>query len=306
MDFSGTSKYQALQGFWRGTIDQRGSTYQFSYTWSKTLALQGIGGLIGQGATDIFSDNTNPRLDYGPSSFDRPQIFTGALVYALPGLKSGNSFVRNAAGGWFVDPIITFESGVPIVPGTGPDLWGTGTNAPDRPNRVVGQPCHISVKGVEQQLLNPNAFSIYTLPIGTDGNASLGNCYGPGVNNWDIGMHKEFKLSERVKMQFRFEFFNAFNKTEFQGVNGGMGPAQLCFADSAGIPVTVKSTNPALQASDPCFLLGNPTGTQSIPNTAARVIATNGPANTLLSSTFGQATYTRPARQIQYALRFTF
>jgi len=306
MDFSGTSKYQALQGFWRGTIDQRGSTYQFSYTWSKTLALQGIGGLIGQGATDIFSDNTNPRLDYGPSSFDRPQIFTGALVYALPGLKSGNSLVRNAAGGWFVDPIITFESGVPIVPGTGPDLWGTGTNAPDRPNRVVGQPCHISVKGVEQQLLNPNAFSIYTLPIGTDGNASLGNCYGPGVNNWDIGMHKEFKLSERVKMQFRFEFFNAFNKTEFQGVNGGMGPAQLCFADSAGIPVTVKSTNPALQASDPCFLLGNPTGTQSIPNTAARVIATNGPANTLLSSTFGQATFTRPARQIQYALRFTF
>jgi hypothetical protein len=304
MDFSGTSKYEALQGYWRGNIDNRGSIYQFSYTWSKTLALQGIQGLIGQGSTDIFSDNSNPRLDYGPSGFDRPHIFTGSLVYALPSLKGGNAFERNALGGWFVDPIVTFESGTPVVPGTGPDLWGTGTGA-DRPNRVAGQPCHISVPGLKQQLLNPNAFSIYTLPLGTDGNASLGNCYGPGVNNWDIGVHKEFKLSERVNMQFRFEFFNAFNKTEFQGVNGNMGPAQLCFSNAAGTPLQVPGV-----ASDPCFLLGNPTGKQAIPNTAANVIptATIGgvTGNTLLSSTFGQATYTRPARQIQYALRFTF
>lgn len=305
MDFSGTSKYDALQAFWKGTIDKRGSIYQFSYTWSKTLALEGIQGLIGQGNTDILSDNANPRLDYGPSAFDRPQIFTGSLVYALPSLNKDNAFVKNAVNGWFVDPIITFESGTPVIPGTGPDLWGTGTNA-DRPNRVVGQPCHISVPGIRQQILNPAAFSIYTLPIGTDGNASLGNCYGPGLDNWDIGLHKEFKLRERLNMQFRFEFFNAFNRAEFQGVNGSMGPAQLCFADSTGAPLTVKSTNAALQASDPCFLLGNPTGTQTIPNNAARVIPTNGPGSTLLSSTFGQATYTRPARQIQYALRFTF
>jgi hypothetical protein len=304
MDFSGTSKYDALQGFWKGNIDNRGSIYQFAYTWSKTLALQGIGGLIGQGNTDIFSDNTNPGLDYGPSSFDRAQIFTGSIVYALPSLKGGNAFERNALGGWFVDPIITFESGVPILPTTGPDLWGTGTNA-DRPNRVPGQPCRISVPGVEQQFLNPNAFSIYTLPLGTDGNASTGNCYGPGLNNWDIGVHKEFKLNERLRMQFRFEFFNAFNKTEFQGINSSMGPAQLCFSNAAGTPVQVTGV-----ASDPCFLLGNPTGKQAIPYTAANVIptATIGGAtgNTLLSSTFGQATYTRPARQIQYALRFFF
>jgi hypothetical protein len=304
MDFSGTSKYDALQGFWKGNIDNRGSIYQFAYTWSKTLALQGIGGLIGQGNTDIFSDNSDTRLDYGPSSFDRAQIFTGSIVYALPSLKGGNSFERNALGGWFVDPIITFESGVPILPTTGPDLWGTGTNA-DRPNRVPGQPCRISVPGLEQQFLNPNAFSIYTLPLGTDGNASTGNCYGPGLNNWDIGLHKEFKLTERIKMQFRFEFFNAFNKTEFQGVNSGMGPAQLCFSNAAGTPVQVTGI-----ATDPCFLLGNPTGKQAIPLNAANVIptATIGGAtgNSLLSSTFGQATYTRPARQIQYALRIFF
>jgi Carboxypeptidase regulatory-like domain len=312
MDFSGTSKYQALQAFWKGTIDKRGSIYQFSYTWSKTLALQGIQGLIGQGNTDIFSDNSNPRLDYGPTAFDRPQIFTGSLVYALPTLNKDNAFVKNAVNGWFVDPIITLESGTPVIPGTGPDLWGTGTGA-DRPNRVVGQPCHINMPGLKQQILNPNAFSIYTLPIGVDGNASLGNCYGPGVDNWDIGLHKEFKLRERLNMEFRLEFFNAFNRAEFQGVNGGLGGPQLCFSDSSGKPVDV----PGL-AGDPCFLLGNPTGAQQIPYTAANVIptatvtrmvggvSTQVTGNTLLSSTFGQATYTRPARQIQYALRFTF
>jgi hypothetical protein len=314
MDFSGTSKYDALQGFWRGNIDNRGSVYQFSYTWSKTLALQGVQGLIGQGSTDIFSDNSNTRIDYGPSSFDRPQIFTGSVVYALPNMKNGNAIVRNAVSSWYVDPIVTFESGTPVVPGTGPDLWGTGTGA-DRPNRVPGQPCHISVPGVKQQILNPAAFSIYTLPIGTDGNASLGNCYGPGLDNWDIGVHKEFKLSERMRMQFRFEFFNTFNRTEFQGVNGNMGPAQLCFADSTGKALDVPGV-----AGDPCFLLGNPTGKQAIPYTAANVIPTatvtrmvgtppvpvQVTGNSLLSSTFGQATFTRPARQIQYALRFFF
>ena len=301
--FDGYSAYHALQALWRGKIDQRGSIYQFTYTFSKLTALEG--GINGLCCIDI-SDNSNSRLDYGPSGFDRPHIFTGSIVYALPTFKNGsNAFKREVLSGWYVDPIITFESGTPIVPGTGPDLWGTGTGA-DRPNRVAGQPCRISTPGTEQQWLNPKAFSIFGLPLGTDGNASVGNCYGPGVNNWDIGVHKEFKLSERVTMQFRFEFFNAFNKAEFQGVNGGMGPAQLCFADKSGAPVAVTSTNKSLNATDSCFLLGNPLS-QTIPNSAYQVVpGPGGLSSTLLSSTFGQATYTRPARQIQYALRFTF
>jgi Carboxypeptidase regulatory-like domain len=300
--FDGYSDYNALQALWRGRIDQRGSIYQFSYTWSKALGLDGaINGLC---CIDI-ADNSNPRLDYGPTPFDRPQIFTGSVVYALPSWKNGNAFERNALGGWFVDPIITMESGTPVVPGIGPDLWGTGTNS-DRPNRVPGQPCHINVPGEAQQIINPNAFSIYNLPLGTDGDASTGNCYGPGVDNWDIGIHKEFKLSERVKAQFRFEFFNAFNRAEFQGVNSGIGPSQLCFADKFGNPVAVTSTIPSVNMSDSCFLLGNPLS-QTIPNNAYQVVAgPGGLSSTLLGSTFGQATYTRPARQIQYALRFTF
>ena len=307
-DFSGYSNYNAFQGLWKGNIDRRGSIYQFTYTWSKALGLEG--GINGLCCVDI-SDNQNPRLDYGPTGFNRPQIFTASVVYALPTLSGANKWEQTALGGWDIDPIVTISSGVPIVPGTGPDLWGTGTNS-DRPSRTPGQPCRQpkNAGGLGYQWLNPNAFTLYGTPIGTDGTASVGDCYGPGENNWDIGLHKDFKLNERVNMQFRFEFFNAFNHTQFEGVNGGMGPAQLCFNDKNGnfVPVPNTLTGGPLK-NDQCALVGNPlgTGVQTIPNNAYTV--TPGPgglSSTLLSPTFGQATYTRPARQIQYALRFTF
>jgi hypothetical protein len=315
-DFEGYSTYHSLQALWKGRIDRRGSIYQFSYTWSKALALQGVQGLIGAGATDVFSDNLNTRRDYGPTGFDRRHIFTGSVVYQLPGFRGGNGFERNVLGGWSIDPVVNIETGVPVVPMTGSDLWGTGTNQ-DRPNRVAGQPCRAH-SPIESQWINPNAFSLYGLPLGTDGTASLGDCYGPGENNWDIALHKDFKISERVNVQFRFEFFNAFNKTQFEGVNGGLGGAQLCFGDSSGnfvplnAPVAKTSTSPLV--NDQCYLTGNPLGqVQTIPSTAYQIVpGPGGLSSTLLStnsisqSGFGQATFTRAARQIQYALRFTF
>jgi hypothetical protein len=302
-NFEGASSYHSLQALWRGKIDKRGSTYQATYTFSKLLALQGIDGLTGQGATDILTDNNNPRQDYGPSDFDRRHIFTGSAVFALPGMTNGNALERNALNGWFVNPIITFESGTPVVPQIGPNLSGNGTGF-DRPNRVPGQSCTMHVPGTKQQILNPNAFTINGFVLGTYGNSSIGNCYGPGVDNWDIGIHKDFKLSERVGMQFRFELFNAFNRSEFQGINNGLNPTQLCFADKNGVAVAVTGV-----AGNPCFLNGNPLG-QTIPTNAYQVVPSatvNGvTGNTLLSPTFGQATFTRGAREIQYALRFTF
>jgi len=302
-NFDGTSTYHSLQALWRGKIDKRGSFYQATYTFSKLLSLQGVDGLTGQGPTDILTDNANPRRDYGPSDFDRRHIFTGSAVYNLPGMANGNALERNALNGWSINPIITFESGTPIIPQIGPNLSGNGTGF-DRPNRVPGQPCTIHVPGTKQQILNPNAFTINGFVLGTYGNSASGNCYGPGVDNWDLGIHKDFKLTERVGMQFRLELFNAFNRSEFQGINNGINPTQLCFADKNGVAVPVTGV-----AGNPCFLIGNPLG-QNIPPNAYQVVpsvtAGGVTGNTLVSPTFGQATFTRGAREIQYALRFTF
>jgi Carboxypeptidase regulatory-like domain len=307
-DYENYSNYHSLQAFWRGTIDSRGSLYQVSYTFSKSLAPQGG---INALCCGFFSDGQDPRRDYGPSQFDRRHVLTASVVYALPNMQNGNSLVRHVVSGWSVDPIITMETGTPVLPQQGIDLEGTGINgAPDRPNRVAGQPCRAHGGSAEDQWINPNAFSLFNLPLGRLGSAGTGDCYGPGDNNWDIGLHKNFKITERVSAQFRFEFFNAFNKTEFAGVNGNMAPAQLCFADSSGNPITITTSPgaPASIAADSCYLVGNPTGFQNnIPGNAFQVVAgPGGTSRTLTSTTFGQATFTRPARQIQYALRFTF
>jgi hypothetical protein len=227
-------------------------------------------------------------------------------------VKSGSALEKNVLNGWSVDPVVTFTSGVPIVPGTGADLWGTSTNS-DRPNLVPGQSCRSHGSGIENLWLNPNKFTINNEVLGTDGNASVGNCYGPGANNWDIAIHKDFKISDRMAVQFRLEMFNAFNHTQFEGVNGGLNPTSLCFGDATGALIPVPSSNPALNAADQCYLVGNPTGTQNLPPNAYQVIPGPGGLNSTLISPnsisqtgFGQATFTRPPRQIQYALRFTF
>jgi hypothetical protein len=300
-DYENYSSYNSLQALWRGRIDSRGSLYQVSYTFSKSLAPQGG---INALCCTFYSDAQDQRRDYGPSQFDRRHVLTASAVYQLPNLQNGSSVVRHVVNDWSVDPIITMETGTPILPQQGIDLEGTGINGtPDRPNRVAGQPCRAPSGSQELQWLNPNAFSLFNLPIGSLGNAGTGDCYGPGDNNWDIGLHKDFKITERVNAQFRFEFFNAFNKTEFGGVNGSMAPAQLCFGDSTGALIPVTGI-----AGDSCWLVGNPTGKQSaVPNNAFQVIpGPGGASSTLTSTTFGQATFTRPARQIQYALRFTF
>jgi len=306
-DYENYSTYHSLQALWRGRIDSSGSLYQVAYTFSKSLAPQG--GINALCCLD-FSDNSNQRRDYGPSPFDRRHILTASVVYQLPAWKKEHSWVQYVANGWSVDPIVTMETGTPILPGIGPELSGTGTNGVERPNRVAGQPCRARSGSQEDQWLNPQAFSIFSLPLGTNGSAGVGDCYGPGNNNWDIGIHKNFKITERVNAQFRFEFFNAFNKAQFGGVNGTMNPAQLCFADTAGNPINFTGI-----AGDSCWLVGNPTGKQSpVPdgknvagNAAYQVVpGPGGVSTTLISPTFGQATFTRPARQIQYAFRLTF
>jgi hypothetical protein len=116
-----------------------------------------------------------------------------------------------------------------------------------------------------------------------------------------------------MNVQFRLEMFNAFNHTQFEGVNGNMAPTSLCFGDANGVITPVTSSNPTLNAADQCYLVGNPTGTQTLPPNAYQIIPGSGGLNSTLISPnsigqtgFGQATFTRPPRQIQYALRFTF
>jgi len=210
-----TSNYQALQSFFNMRLRSR-TTFQASYTWSKLLS---DSQRLDTPAANL--DGGNRHATYGPDILNHPQIFTASLVYELPLLQSSNSFVRGTLGGWEASTIVSASSGPSITPlvsiqGLGdPSGVGNGTaTGKSRPDRVVGAPCRAS--GADPRTyLNPNMFSVNGFKLGTIGNAGVGICSGPPSRDVDMGVDKNFKITERIKMQFRMEFFNLFNHPQY-------------------------------------------------------------------------------------------
>jgi TonB dependent receptor len=189
------------------------------YTWAKSLddksAAAGVGG------TNAFAghmDESNPRLDYGRSDFDVNHRFVTSFVYQLPigrGKKFGGSMGRAAdlaIGGWQVTGILTFQKGFPFSV-LANDQLGLLTSFTQRANLASGcDPNGGFSKGVAQWFNT----SCFTQPLaGQFGDSGRNIIRGPGINNWDMGIGKDFKFTERVAFQFRAEAFNLFNHTQY-------------------------------------------------------------------------------------------
>jgi hypothetical protein len=271
----GSSKYHSLQTQLLSRFGH-GSQVQLSYTWSKTtgdVPLDDSGGSLSADAS--VSDLGRPELDRGLARTHRAHVFNASLVLALPKLDSRSSFVKNVFGDWEIASIAVASSGSPITIYTGviPDLnggpSGTGYNDNQRPNRVAGQPCRGT--GLKEQFINPAAFTLNGFQLGTFGDAGRGICEGPSLVQLDLSLYKNVKLSERAKLQLRFEVFNVLNRVNFssQGFNNTINPSSVTF--DTGDPAT---------------------------------------ANRITSFTpsggFGQATATRDPRQAQFGVKLIF
>ena len=219
----GNAKYNSLQTSLNGTV-HRDLHLQVGYTLSKaedSTTSNGSGGDL--------NNATNPyvgwRYDLGPSQFDRRNIFFTNFVYDIPLFHNNASgLVRGGLGGWQLSAIITEESGAPL------DLGVSGTTASSiinnsgvRPN-VNGS---ISYPKTVAQWFNPSVFSAPVCATGPDcyGNLGFDAIRGPGRNNFDLSLKKVFAFTERFKMEFRADAFNAWNHTQFKGDknNGGIG-----------------------------------------------------------------------------------
>jgi len=187
------------------------------YTWSKSTddksAAAGVGG------TNAFAghmDEHNPRLDHGLSDFDVNQRFVTSFVYQLPvgrGKKFGgnmNKAADLAVGGWQVTGITTFQKGFPFSV-LANDQFGLLTSFTQRANLAPG--CNPSGHKSITQWFNTSCF---TQPLaGQFGTSGRNIIRGPGINNWDLGVGKDFKFTERVGFQFRVEGFNVFNHAQY-------------------------------------------------------------------------------------------
>ncbi|MGA8153007.1 MAG: TonB-dependent receptor [Terriglobales bacterium] len=210
----GKSDYNALQVSLNGH-QQHGLTYLISYTWSKSLDL-GCSGWYGVEGCSI-QNPYNLQADRGPSATDLPQIFSAAWVYTLPfgkGQKfsSSNGIVNALIGNWNLNGVLSFNSGTPFDVGTGKDIANTGNYnygngyGYERLN-LVGNP-YPSNK-TPAQWINPAAFQLpaqYT--FGNLGRDSLRSDWN---KNLDLSIFRQIPITERFRLEFRFEMFNATN-----------------------------------------------------------------------------------------------
>ena len=195
-----------------------GLTILGSYTWSKSIDdLPPGAGVTG---FDTYSarpwdDPLRHSFDRGPSEFDHTHRFVTSYVWQLPGWEKSNALVRNTLGGWQVSGLVSAQTGRPITILSGVNNSGTGIGQ-DRAD-IVGPAygsgaCAGNTKVCKDWL---TLTSFVNNPAGTFGSVGKGSLRFPGAFSWDMGFTKNFKFTERFSLQFRAEFFNIFNRVNF-------------------------------------------------------------------------------------------
>lgn len=222
---SGYSIYHAFQT----KLERRfsaGLSTSIAYTRSKLIDLN-------TGNTSVGFDPYNLRADRGRADYDSPNIFSASVVYELPFLRHASQrIVRALLGGWTTTSLLTASNGYPFTPSWSGDTGNRGAGS--RPDRVCNG-----------QLSNPTRerwfdTSCFVAPT-SQGPFSIGNSgrnvlRGPRLFNWDFGAYKDFQFSEQKRLQFRSEFFNFTNTTNF-----GLPAATI----NAGTPGVITSAGPA-------------------------------------------------------------
>jgi hypothetical protein len=259
------SIYHGLNAQLRKTYSH-GLSFTANYTWGKILDNVTEGGLgdyfnvnsyagLYSGVQDI----QNQRGDRGPAEFDAQHRFTLTAMWALPSPKS-NPALQQILGGWQLNTIVSLQSGRPFDVFCGL-AWFSGCDfnqddlAYDRPNRPAG----IKMSGFSNEQLVSGIFgdpaltflgccsrtseasqmfcpsglnsildsAAQCLLVGTNGNLGRNAFRGPAYETVDLGVSKDVKVNDRIKVQFRADAFNLFNRVNLYNPNGNLGSPQF-------------------------------------------------------------------------------
>jgi len=202
-----TSNYNGMQLY----AAKRTGNLEFtaSYTWSKVLT-----DTSGNGdGLDVGEDPFNRHYNYGPASFDRRHIFVSTYDYQIPFLRDRKGIEGAVLSGWEISGITRFQSGQNLT------VSGT-TSIGSRRADYLGGPVLLSNPGPDGWI-NPAAFA--AAPDTRRGNSGVGNVVGPNLILWDFSTRKQFRLTERFRLRFQADMFNAFNRANFKNPNTGWG-----------------------------------------------------------------------------------
>src|SRR5579885_2985909 len=226
------SSYNSLQASLR-TNAYHGLTLQASYTYSHS-----IDDVDGDVPGNAHQNAYAPYLEYADSGYDRRQILVLSYVYDIPA-PSQHGLAKAILGNWQLSGISIFETGTPInisLPGDNAFIGG----APYRPN-LVGDPKQGG--GTRQEWFNPQAFARPTPGPYAFGNAGRNVVRAAGINNTDASLFRNFPGILKVEssgLQFRAEFYNIFNHTNFSGYGTTFGSPYFGQATAARDARTIQ------------------------------------------------------------------
>ena len=215
-----------------------------NYTRSKCL---GVGPVTSLGGA-VIENPANPRGDYGPCSYDVPNLFNVSFVYSSHFGHGG--FASYLLSDWQIAPLMRYATGFPVNPLSGLDNSRTGVGL-DRPNVVSGVDPYIHSGRTSSlfQWINPAAFAQNA--VGTFGTAGHFSLRTPGYFDMDAALSRKFNVGERFALETRVEAFNVTNHPNFGGstpsTGVGLGPNVTRSSSSFGRITT---------AGDPRILQG--------------------------------------------------
>lgn len=221
------SHYNSLQT----TVSRRWTHgyFQAAYTFSRSLDATSSGNTA---LNTAFNDESNLANSYGPSDFDRPQRLVISYRWDLPLFTGAQGWQRQVLAGWAVSGITIFQSGTPFSvydSEAGTAYLGPGYTSTLTGSLVQGATIAegYSSGNIHQRLngyLNPAMFMpapLLPAAEGGDGvvtefgNLGRNTFRGPGQQNWDFSILKNFPITERLNLRFTTDFFNIWNHANF-------------------------------------------------------------------------------------------
>jgi len=213
----GFSNYNSLQARLEKQFSH-GLQFEMSYTFSHALD-NASSASLGSANQGDFRLATQPKAEYGNADFDVRHRFVASYIYQLP-FGKGQAFGKDASGamnqvigGWQVAGIVTVSTGNWFTPTdissnlSTSDCGGTVAISCIRPDRIGNPNSKPCVPGTA---FNTCAF-VSNAVLGSFGDAGRNIIQGPGFQNWDVSLFKTFPIREERRIEFRAEFFNAWN-----------------------------------------------------------------------------------------------
>jgi hypothetical protein len=231
---AGTLSYNALQAQYRRALTN-GLQALVSYTWSHAIDT----GSYGSYTNGSFA---NVNVNRGSSDYDLRQVFSMALTYNVPGVKS-NTIARAITSGWSTHNVVQVHSAPPVdlTDARFTGLSRQNTSVLIRPDVVPGQPLYLyGSQYPGGKALNPAAFTDPPVDPVTgfptrQGDLRRNVLRAFGLTEWDFAVHREFTIHEAVKLQFSAELFNVLNHPNFGLFNNIFQPGNVFFGQSTSM-----------------------------------------------------------------------